>query len=257
MAGRRSFTRLDRGLMRWTDAVVALSDSHARYLRDVEGIDARRIIVIENGIDASRYETVDENRVAGLRDELGLTPDGKTVAMVAALRPEKAHDAYLEAAKRIATLRPDLPVKFLVVGGGPRRAAVEALRAKLGIEERVVLLGEREDVPEILRVSGALALPSHDAVETLPLAVLEAMASGVPVVASRVGSIPEIIEHGVNGWLIAPADPVGLSDAICRIFDDRDATRKVVERARETVRGRYSVERMISGYADLFERLGG
>jgi glycosyltransferase involved in cell wall biosynthesis len=257
MDGRRSFTRIDQFLMRWTDAVVALSDSHARYLRDVEGIDARKIIVIENGIDTTRYAAVDEGRIARLRSELGLSTGDRVVAMVAALRPEKAHDAFLEAAKRIVTRRPDLPVKFLVVGGGPRQEAISAMRQTLGVENRVLLLGEREDVAEILHVSSVLALPSHGAVETLPLAVLEAMAAGVPVVASAVGSIPEIIENGVNGRLIAPADPIGLSDAICHIFDDSEETRSIISRAGETVRRRYTVEKMISGYVELFERLNG
>ncbi len=257
MEGRRSFTRADRFLMRWTDAVVALSDSHARYLRDVEGIDARKIIVIENGIDTMRYDEVDETRIARLRSELGLSARDRVVVMVASLRPEKAHDAFLEAAKRIVTRRPDLPVKFLVVGAGPQREAIEAVRKTLGVEDRVLLLGERADVPEILHISSVLALPSHGAVETLPLAVLEAMASGVPVVASAVGSIPEIIEDGVNGRLIAPADPVGLSEAICHIFDDSEATRSIISRAGETVRRRYTVEKMISGYVELFERLCG
>ena len=257
METRRSFTRLDRALMRWTDAVVALSGAHAGYLREVERIDPRKIVVIENGIDTARYEAVDAAKVERLRTELGLGEGDRVVSMIAALRPEKAHEALIEAARIIAERRPDLTLKFLVVGRGPRRQAIETLTTAAGLQESVLLIGEREDIPELLCISNALVLPSHAAVETLPLVVLEAMAAGVPVVASAVGSIPEIIENGVNGLLVAPADPVGLSEALCHIVDEREKTQGMIERARETVRQKFTVEKMLRGYVDLFDRLTG
>jgi glycosyltransferase involved in cell wall biosynthesis len=255
MGSRRSFTRIDRALMRWTDAVVALSGAHATYLRDVEGIDPGKIVVIENGIDTKRYEEPDPAGVEKARGELGLAEDDRVVSMVAALRPEKAHEALVEAAGILARRRKGPPVKFLVVGGGPRRAEIERLVTGGGLEKSVLFAGERDDVPEILRLSDALVLPSHAAVETLPLVVLEAMAAGVPVVASAVGSVPEIIENGQNGLLIAPADPVGLSEALCHIFDELENTQRMIERARDTVRQRFTVEKMLRGYVALFDRL--
>lgn len=255
METRRSFSRLDRFLMRWTDAVVALSHAHARYLEHVEGIDARKITVIENGIDVARYSTADPAAVSALRSEMGVAGGERVVTMVAALRPEKAHGAFLDAAADLVGRRPDLNLMFLIVGEGPERPRIEAKRSELGLGARVILAGGREDVPPILHMSNALVLPSHAAVETLPLAVLEAMAAGVPVVASAVGSVPEIIENGQTGRLIAPADPVGLSGAICRIFDEREETARMVRMAREKVRERYTVERMLSRYEELFERL--
>ncbi len=257
MESRRSFTRVDRALMRWTDAVVALSGTHAAYLRDVEGVDPGKIVVIENGIDTKRYESVDETELLRLRREVGLREGERAVTIIAALRPEKAHEAFLEAAKILVTERPDLGLKFLIVGDGPRRGAIEALRNRLGLAERVLLLGGRDDIPAVLGISSVVALPSHGAVETLPLAVLEAMAAGVPVVASAVGSVPDLMEDGRNGKLIAPADAVGLSTAVCHIMDNREGTEQIVRRARDTVRGRYTVEKMVSGYAELFRRLTG
>lgn len=255
MKSPRSFTGIDRALMRWTDAVVALSGAHAAYLRDVEDVDPRKIVVIENGIDTARYEAPDAAGVEKARRELGLAADDRVVSMIAALRPEKAHEALVEAAGILRRRRPDLALKFLVVGGGPRRVAIERRVADSGLRESVIVAGEREDIPEILRLSSALVLPSHGAVETLPLVVLEAMSAGVPVVASAVGSVPEIVENGQNGLLIQPADPVGLSDALCHIFDQRENTQRMIERARDTVRQRFTVERMLRGYIDLFDRL--
>jgi len=255
MESRRSFSAVDRALMRWTDAVVALSEAHAAYLRDVEGVDRGKIVVIENGIDTARYGSVDGGKAQRLRGELGFADGDLVVSMIAALRPEKAHEALVEAAGILRRRRKDLPIKFLVVGGGPRRSAIERLVADGDLQDSVVVAGEREDIPEILHLSGALVLPSHAAVETLPLVVLEAMAAGVPVVASAVGSVPEIVENGRNGLLIPPADPVGLSDALCHIFDERENTARMIERARDTVRQRFTVEKMLRGYIDLFDRL--
>ncbi|UCH84210.1 MAG: glycosyltransferase, partial [Candidatus Latescibacterota bacterium] len=255
MDNERSFTALDRVLMRQTDVVVALSDAHAGYLRDIEHIDGDKIEIIENGIDIELYSRVDEHTVSSTRLGLGIGDDGSVVTMVAAIRPEKAHDALLEASRIIITERPDLSLTYLIVGDGPARVELEAKRSRLGLDGSVNFLGSREDVPVILGLSDVLVLPSHAAVETLPLAVLEAMAAGVAIVASAVGSVPEIIQDGWNGKLIAPADAVGLSKAICHIVDNQRETERMIENARETVRRRYSVEHMVAKYQTLFERI--
>ncbi len=255
METTRSFTVWDRLLMRQTTVVVALSEAHASYLHDVEEVEREKIVIIENGIDTERFGSVDPTRVAALRTELGLREDDKVVAMVAVLRPEKAHSALLAAAKSINDTRPDLGVKFLAVGDGPERARLETERARLGLEESVSFLGIRDDIPDILHMADAVVLPSHPAVETLPLAVLEAMAAGAPVVASAVGSVGDIIEDGWNGKLIAPADAVGLSEALCHIFDKPQETKQIIERARETVQERYTVEKMVAKFDALFQRL--
>jgi glycosyltransferase involved in cell wall biosynthesis len=255
METTRSFTAWDRLLMRHTDAVIALSEAHAAYLREVEEVDPGKIVIIENGIDTDRYADVAPARIAALRYELGVKESDRVVAMVAVLRPEKAHSALLDAARFIKENRPDLSIKFLVVGDGPERGRLEDERARLGLEDSVLLLGIRDDIPDLLHIAGAVALPSHPAVETLPLAVLEAMAAGTPVVASAVGSVGDIIEDGWNGKLIAPADAIGLSDAICHIFDEPQETKQIIERARETVRARYTVKRMMDKFDSLFQRL--
>ncbi|MFQ5511654.1 MAG: glycosyltransferase [Candidatus Krumholzibacteriia bacterium] len=251
MGGRPSFTRSDRAIVATASAVVALSEAHAGYLRDEEGIPASKLVVIENGIDCERYANADDG--GGLRRELGIERGERVVTMVAALRPEKAHEALLDAAAGLVETGESL--KFLIVGDGERRAVLERRAGKMGLGGRVLFLGEREDVPALLALSDVLVLPSHAAVETLPLAVLEGMAAGVPVVASRVGSLPEVICDGVNGLLIAPADAVGLARAVRDILTHRARTAQMVEKARETVRERYAVEGMVAGYETLFERL--
>jgi glycosyltransferase involved in cell wall biosynthesis len=249
--GKRNFRVRDRWLMEFTDVVVALSRQHAAYLVETEGVDPGRVAIIENGVPMNEYG--DGGSLDALRLEVGLDPGDRVVMMVAALRPEKAHEVFLGAARLLTATRRDL--KFLVVGDGERRRDLEAIRSDMGLTRCVTFLGARRDVARLLHLADVLALPSHPVVETLPLAVLEAMAAGVPVVASRVGSLPELIVDGHNGTLIEPGDPEGLARAIAAMVDDPVRSRAMAERARQVVATRYSVESMVERYTALFESL--
>lgn len=251
LVGRRgAFGPEARLLMPFTDRVVALSETHASYLAAREGVPRGQIAVIENGIDLDRYAR--RNGIGHeVRAELGIPETSGVVVMVAALRPEKAHEALLGAAAALH----GRPVEFVIAGDGPRRAELESLAATLGVSDRVRFLGARGDVARLLQAADVAVLPSRDVVETLPLAVLEAMATGVPVVASRVGSLPEVIRDRETGILIPPADPLALSAGIEYILDNRAAAAAMARGATETVRQRYSAERMVAQYADMFSQL--
>jgi glycosyltransferase involved in cell wall biosynthesis len=256
--GRRgSFTAFDRALMGATDAVVALSDTHARYLAGHEGIAEHKIRVIGNGIDVERFANVDPAAADAVRKRLGIPPGHRIVLMAAALRPEKAHEALLETARRMiqAGNGSGATIHFLIAGEGPREKELRAAADRLGVSGRVHFLGRRNDIPVLLHAANALVLPSHAVVETLPLVVLEAMAAGVPVVASSVGSVPEVVRHGETGRLIPPADPVRLAEELSWVFEHEDEAAKMSERARRLVADRYTVQRMVDGYAKLFESL--
>jgi glycosyltransferase involved in cell wall biosynthesis len=254
MNGRKNFKGSDRFFLASVDAVVALSELHAQYLERHEGIDPAKIRIIENGIDVARYaETPAATALDALRKEVGVGTQDHVVMMVAALRPEKAHEALLMAARSIVASREG--VKFLIVGDGARRAELERMRDDLDLGAYVTFLGVRSDVPALLAIADTVVLPSHPAVETLPMAVLEAMAAGVPVVASAVGSVPDLIEDKRNGLLIRPADANGLREAICYIIDNKEESVSLAEEARATVQEKYTIERMVSSYAALFERL--
>lgn len=251
--GKRNFNAIDRALMRATDAVVALSETHAAYLAGREGIARSKIAIIENGIDIERFANTDRSTVDTSRRDLGI-PDGcNVVIMVAALRPEKAHEAFLEAARSLSDSIDNM--RFLIVGGGPREAELKELCARLSLGEQVLFLGRRSDIPVLLRLSDVLVLPSHAVVETLPLVVLEAMAAGVPVVASAVGSVPEVVRDGETGILIPPADSQALAEAVTRLINHRALAREMVEKAKRLVESRYTDVRMVDGYVTLFERL--
>ena len=254
LVGRRHvFGALDRVLMAFTARVIAVSRMHARYLREAEGLPVSLVRIIENGIDLSAYAPVDATRRARAREELGLAAGDRVVSMVAAMRPEKAHEAVLAATHR---LREDgLDIVVLLAGDGERRASLEKASQNLGLGDRVRFLGIRADVARLLHASDVLVLPSQGVVETLPLAVIEAMAVGVPVVASRVGSLPELVTDGETGFLVPPADAVALAARLSHIFGNPAAVAEMASRGQRLVRGRFAIERTVERYGALFRDL--
>ena len=251
--GDRNFALLDRLFLPSTSAIVAVSPSHARSLQFVERIDPRRIVVIENGIDQRRYEIVDLTRVERLRAELMIGAEDKVVIMVAALRPHKGHETLLLAADKL--VRAGHNFKFVIVGDGPRMEELNHMTIQLGLQNHVLFLGERHDIPELLRLSDISVLPSPK--ETLPLFILESMAAGVPVIATPVGSVPDIIANNVNGKLVNPGDSDMLAEAVRETLDNKELSLQLVANAQHVVSERYTLHRMIFSYETLFEKIAG
>jgi glycosyltransferase involved in cell wall biosynthesis len=165
------------------------------------------------------------------------------------MRPEKGHDVLLEAVARVKS--EGRAVRVLLAGDGERRAALEALAVSLGIRGEVEFLGVRRDVARLLHASDVVVLPS--VVEALPMALLEAMAAGTPVIASAVGSVPELVEDGRTGLLIPPSDIASLAERIGYILDDAAGAARMRDGAREFMAGRYSIDETAARYGDLFE----
>ncbi|HEX4147430.1 MAG TPA: glycosyltransferase, partial [Pirellulales bacterium] len=189
--------RPNRLLTPITDGFIGVAESHGEYLARSEGCPAAKVFVIPNGVDTERFAPLEPD--TRLRQELGLEADQPVAAIVAALRPEKNHELFLRAAARVVREQPR--AKFLVVGDGPRRADLERLAGELGLGQSVRFLGTRSDVPRILSLARVLVLSSH--MEANPVSILEAMACGKPVVATRVGSISQSVEHGSSGYLVS------------------------------------------------------
>lgn len=251
-----SFTFTDRLVLPLYDRVVALSAMHADYVARRGGIDHSRIAVINNGIDTGRFRPVESREERGrVRESLALAPGDFVVAIVAALRPEKNHEMFLRAAARFHA-RGGSGV-FLVVGDGKEAGKLHGLAGELGLGSAVRFMGARDDIPAILAASDVSVLCSHPVVETFPLSVLEAMACGVPVVVTAVGSIPEMLADGREGFIIPPSDVQALTEALLEL--ERDAGRRTAmgARARERVESEFSQARMIAEYAALFRTLRG
>jgi L-malate glycosyltransferase len=230
--------RLQRQAYRCATMVVANCAAARGILLD-EGLAPAAIAVIPNGVEAAVYPD---------RDGVTARRPVRSVITVANLRSEKSHETLIAAAALLASEFAD--VRFQVVGDGPRRAELEALVRARGLDRRVQFLGYREDVAQLLAEADVFVLPSRS--EAFPNGAIEAMAAGLPVVASATGGLLDLIEHGHTGLLFEPGNPQALADALRHLFTDRGIAAGIGQRAQAQVRQRYSFERMVRSFEDLY-----
>lgn len=232
---------------RLADRMIAVSEADRRRMIEVVGIPSERIVLIPNGIP--RWPEVDGARV---REELGLEPDTPVLALTAVLRAQKAIDVMLEA---LTIIRQTIPrVRLLLIGQGDQAPLAE-LASRLGVGDAVSFLGHRGDVPDLLAAADLGVLSSD--FEGTPLAVLEYMAAGLPVVSTDVGGLPSIVEHDRTGLLVPRRDPAALAAAVTRLLSDRELARTMGERGRERQQAGYSMESMVGRVEQLYETLLG
>ena len=235
-----------RAERRLTDAVVAVSQGAARQLTDPDVI--KKLTVIHNGVELQRPVRAREQ----VRADLGLTHQvvGIIVARVDGL---KGHDTLLRA---LALLPRTASVCVIAAGDGSKRSETELLARELGLNsDRFRILGFRPDVPDLLAAADFFVLPSLT--EGLPLSVLEAMSHGLPVIATPVGGVPELVQDGVEGELIPVEDAPALAAAIARSAGSPTRRRLLGDAARHHVADNFSMLRMISDYDALYRRLLG
>lgn len=224
-------------LRRSADRVVAVSEFARReYIADL-GLSPGRVVTIHNGIDVERFRPRPGVRAAA-RSELGIPPNAPLAITVAVLRPPKGIDDMLAAMPAAFDRLPDL--HYLVVGEGSARYDLERLVSEHGLDDRVIFAGNRSDVPRMLAAADIFVLPTHT--EALPTAVAEAMAAGLPVVATRVGGIPEMVDSD-TGILVEPGDRDGLAVAVCDILADADMGRSLGERGAQRAEQRFDIRR--------------
>ncbi len=242
-------TLIHRLCTRGCQQVIAVSSQVEEYLVRTRTCPAAKIVTIENGIDLERF---DPERVAPAdRSQWGLAPEDLAIGMVGRLEPQKGHDILLAAAARVVRAEPR--ARFVIVGDGYLREELEAQRARLGLERQVVFAGISRDVPATL---AALDVVVSSALwEGLPLTLLEAVAMARPVVATAVGGITGVLEHGRTGVLVAPGDPDALSRALLEVLGDPRAAAERAARAAEVVRARYGERTMHERILGVYRRL--
>ena len=247
-ATRRAVNRLV--LDRLADAVNACCVFSAEHLGRLDGFSARRIKVIENGIDIDRYRSAADR--ATLRQRLRLDPARRYVAAVARFHPVKDHSTLLRAFAVVAAARSD--VDLLLVGDGPLRAELTSLAERLGIADRVRFLGVRSDVPDLLQAVDGFTLTSLS--EAASLTLLEAMAASLPVVVTDVGGNPEIVRHGKEGLLAPRGDAEKIAAALLNLLNDPATAAAMGAAGRRRVEERYQLSQTIEAYWRLYQRLG-
>ena len=240
---------LNRLLTPMTDAFIAVAEPHARYLTKSEGCPARKVRVIPNGVDVDRFRPLPADEE--LRTSLGLPAGAPVATIVAALRPEKNHELFLDAAALALKLVPQ--AQFVIVGDGPRRQELEQKAAALNIRKSVHFVGTRSNIPEILALSTCFVLSSH--MEANPVSILEALACEVPVVATRVGSVPETVQDGVDGYLVPAGDAKAMSEKLAAILLQPALAGRLGNAGRKLVVRDWSLERMVKGYETMIREL--
>jgi glycosyltransferase involved in cell wall biosynthesis len=230
------------------DAVVVVSD----YLKGLfagAGFPADRITRIYNGVNICQFDSSGAGR---LRADLGCPPGAKLVGMVANLRRSKGYEYFIRAARKVSETLPQ--TRFVAVGEIETGMAsrMTALKEELGLQDRFLFLGFREDIAAVLSDLDVFVLSSVS--EGLSIATLEAMAAGKPVVVTRSGGPQEIVEDGRTGFLVPPADPAALAARICELLDNPNLAATLGRNARQEVENKFSLAGMIGEYERLYER---
>lgn len=244
----RLYNRLDAAWIRYFDGIVAVSEG---VKADMLGyrVPEEKIRVIDNGIDPGRFKRAIPRET--VRRGLGLNGEARVIGTVGNLGQEKGHKYLLDAVRGV--LQDSGKVKLLIVGDGPLRARLEGEAGRLGVDGDVIFAGYRSDIPELLSVMDIFVLPSLK--EGLPMVLLEAMAAKVPVVSTRVGSVPKVIRHGLSGILVEPADGEALAGAISLLMGDPDKARQYAEAGYMELREKYSSAVMAEHYIGLYRSL--
>ncbi|MBL0159496.1 MAG: glycosyltransferase [Bryobacterales bacterium] len=236
----RAYDAMNRYLLRRVDRVVAVSPAIAAGLL-AQGVDEARLATIGNGVAADRFQ-------------LPHTPEGvPVVGIVGRLIREKGPYILLEAAERIIGEFPK--TLFVFVGDGPERAELERAAADAGLAGNVHFAGERSDMPEVYASFDVFAQPSFS--EGMPMTVLEAMAAGLPIVATSVGAVPSLLEPAECGLLCPPGDAAALAESVLLILRDEALAARLGAAARQHLRAHYSAEAMAGQYLALYKEIQG
>ncbi|MDL2353699.1 MAG: TIGR03088 family PEP-CTERM/XrtA system glycosyltransferase [Pseudomonadota bacterium] len=243
---------LRRLMLPFHDCCYANSADMVAWNRSVIGVPAHKSRLLGNGIDSDRFHPA----AGGRQDSVtGFGPDCIVIGSVGRIQDVKDHAGLVDA---FVLLRAQLPehaarLRLAIVGDGPLLAALRAKVAAAGLAELVWLPGKRADIADILRACDLFAMSSL--AEGTPGAALEAMASGLPVVGTRVGGIPEVIDDGVTGTLVAPSDPAAMAAALARYVSAPELARRHGGAGRERVLRLYNMPAMVAAYQALYDTL--
>ncbi len=242
---------LDRWTTRFSDATIPFSLAVKKFLIDEEKLDPDKVKdPVYIGIDIDKFKVDDKSTLGKTREEFGLNDGNKVIGFVGALSEQKGLTYLVDA---VDSLRHEFPnLRCLLIGEGEQERHLKAKINKLGLQDYVLFLGQRYDIPVLLNLMDIFILPSLW--EGLPQVVLEAMAARCPVIATTVDGTPEIITHGVNGWLIPPKDSKALSDSLKMLLNDSELRANLENRGYETVCERFSVKRMVSDFDNLYKQ---
>jgi glycosyltransferase involved in cell wall biosynthesis len=248
---RRDFFGISRRKYNRADCIIAVSQA-VREVLVRDGVNPRRIVFVREGIDVERIDRAPD-RAAEVRRALGICAGERIVANIAHLTDHKGQRYLVEAVPAIRAARPD--ARVVIIGEGELRAALGSQARALGLGDALIFAGFRppEEIPSILKAIDVFVFPS--VLEGLGTSLFDAMAAGAPIVASRVGGIPEIVRDGESGLLVPPRDPRALAEAVARVLNDAALARRLSEAAQRFVRVEGTNDRMVEETIRVYEQL--
>jgi glycosyltransferase involved in cell wall biosynthesis len=241
---------LNRMLTGITDGFIACAQQHAEYQIQEEKFPKEKVFLIPNGIDTEQFVLSSQSRHQW-RSKIGIEPSAPVVGIVAALRPEKNHDLFLQSASLLVNEMPE--ARFVIVGDGPERERLEELARVTKIEKFVHFLGSVQDIPGVLSMIDLFALTSHN--EASPVSIMEALSCKRPVVATDVGSIDESVLEGETGFLVPAGNANEMFKRWRQILTDSELSNSLGAAGRSHIVKTCSLESMTEGYMSLIERL--
>jgi len=239
---------LSRFFTAFTDKIVCVSDDIKRFAVNVERLQSNKLQVINNGIDISIFSG-NKFEDKTFKNFIGVSQKTKLIGTVGRLAKIKNQHLLISTFKD--TLKSGQDVTLLIIGDGPLREELVDYSCKLGLSKKVLFLGSRKDVPQILKILDVFVLSSTS--EGMSLVLLEAMAAGVPMVVTDVGGNPELIEDGKNGFLVPSENVAAMSDAICKILSDESLQRDMADYNCKKALSEFGVEKMKCEYEELYE----
>lgn len=242
-----------RKYMKNVDAIIAISEGVKKVLVE-GGVDPENVEVISSGIDFSSFEE-DSSALTSkdyLHCEFSFAVDDYLVGIVAHLADHKGHQYLIQATKILKQQAPK--IKTIIVGEGPLSMELDRQAKELDVEDIIFFLGFRKDIPKILSSLDLFVLSSH--LEGMGSSILDAMASRLPVVATKVGGIPEVVINGETGLLVPPRNPSALARAILRLYSDKTLASRLGQKGYELVHRKFSAEAMADKVVRLYEKIG-
>ncbi|MFB3789161.1 MAG: glycosyltransferase family 4 protein, partial [bacterium] len=247
------FRTIERALARVSSRIIAVSEQCRQDLIAYGVAKPEAVRMIPLGLDLDSLVHPAPDTGPGLREDLGIPRDAFVVGMVARLAPIKRHEDLFQAIPLVLREYPD--TWFVIVGGGERRDELENLAARLGINHHCRFAGFRRDQGRVYRDLDLVVLTSAN--EGLPVVIIEALASGAPAVATRVGGVPELIEEGKTGYIVEPGNIESIAEGIKKAAADPAQTRAMGLAAREEIIRKYSIQRLVGDIEKLYDELLG
>lgn len=248
---RNFFITLERLTTTITTHFIAVSEANIELGLKLGIIKNRNdVTLIRSGIDIAEFSNVKVD-VKKKKSEIGILEDESVVGMVACFKPQKDVLTFISSAKIVSDSIPN--VKFVIAGDGEERKKIERFIKELDLEEKVILLGWRRDIPELMKIFDVFVLTSLW--EGLPRVFLQAMASELPIVATSVDGAPEVVKDGINGFLLKPKDSKGIAEKVIYLLKNKNTAKEMGKKGASFLYDEFDIHKMVNKQEELYKKL--